>query len=139
MTRAIDAKRGEQEAAPHFSATEVEHFRRDGYVISRGLLDDGLREEMIAATRDGLARLTEPIEFEAERSECDRLHVAHDLLGVLAGVGDDVHLAHPAVGLTDEPCDRHIGQATDLPLHLSEINVVHAVLLRPHDRMSAKE
>jgi len=49
-----------------FTEAEVDHFRRDGYVIARGLLGEDLREQMMAITRDGLARLVEPIEFEAD-------------------------------------------------------------------------
>ncbi|MEX2287730.1 MAG: phytanoyl-CoA dioxygenase family protein [Planctomycetaceae bacterium] len=49
-----------------FSPAEIEHFRRNGYVISRRLAGDELRLAMLDATLDGLNRLTEPLEFEAD-------------------------------------------------------------------------
>lgn len=51
---------------PAFTADELARFDRDGYVIVRGLADDGLRRRMFNVTLDGLHRLIEPIEFEAD-------------------------------------------------------------------------
>ena len=65
------------------------------------------------------------IELEPERRERDRLHVAHDLLRVLALMRDDVHFGDATVGLGDEPNDRHVGQPTDLPLDFRQIQFVH--------------
>ena len=49
-----------------FTADEVARFQRDGYAIVRGLADERLRREMLAATHDGLAREIGPVEYEAE-------------------------------------------------------------------------
>ena len=65
-TTAVDQSSHLQDVSPLFSPAEVDQFRRDGYVISRRLLDDELREEMLRITRDGLTRLIEPLEFEAD-------------------------------------------------------------------------
>jgi phytanoyl-CoA hydroxylase len=51
-----------------FTDEEVEAFRRDGYLVLRQLAEPDLRERMLAATLDGLARETPPIEYEAELS-----------------------------------------------------------------------
>jgi len=53
-------------AAESFSASEVEQFRRDGFVISRNLADSSLLRTMKEATLDGLAQSIEPIEYEAD-------------------------------------------------------------------------
>ena len=53
-------------AGTHFSADEVAAFHRDGYAIVRGLGDERLRRDMLAATLDGLARTIAPVEYEAE-------------------------------------------------------------------------
>jgi phytanoyl-CoA hydroxylase len=49
-----------------FSAEEVEHFHRSGYIIIRGMVGPELRQTMIEATLAGLAGEVEPLEFEAE-------------------------------------------------------------------------
>lgn len=41
-------------------------FERDGFVIVRGLASVRLRQRMLEVTLDGLARLIEPLEFEAD-------------------------------------------------------------------------
>ncbi len=52
--------------ADRFTDAEVEAFRRDGYLVLRDFAPIPLREEMLAATLDGLARETPPIEYEGE-------------------------------------------------------------------------
>lgn len=54
--------------AERFTEEEVAAFRRDGYLVLRQFADDAMRNRMLAATQDGLAREIEPIEFEAELS-----------------------------------------------------------------------
>ncbi|QDT77480.1 1-deoxypentalenic acid 11-beta-hydroxylase [Gimesia maris] len=48
------------------SAEEVEKFEQDGYLILRNLCPETLRQEMLAATKDGLSRVVEPVEYEAD-------------------------------------------------------------------------
>ena len=54
------------DASTGFTADEVAGFQRDGYVIVRHLADGDLRQRMLEATFEGLAREIEPIEFEAD-------------------------------------------------------------------------
>ena len=56
------------EAPPleRFIADEVHGFETDGYIVVRNLAPAALRERMLSVTREGVARLTEPIEFEAD-------------------------------------------------------------------------
>lgn len=49
-----------------FSMEEVEHFRQQGYVISRGLTQESLRLQMQQVTLEGLGREIGPLEFEAD-------------------------------------------------------------------------
>jgi len=49
-----------------FLPEERDAFQRNGYVIVPGLADAPTRELMLEATRDGLARGREPIEYEAD-------------------------------------------------------------------------
>lgn len=49
-----------------FTQTEVEQFDRDGFVIVRGMADESVRCQMIAATFDGLKQLSGPIEYEVD-------------------------------------------------------------------------
>ena len=70
--------------------------------------------------------ITRPVELEPERRQRDRLHVAHDLLRVLALMRDDVHFGDATVGFGDEPNDRDVGQPTDLPFDFREVQFVHA-------------
>ena len=49
-----------------FTCDEIAQFDRDGYVVVRSLAALSLRERMLAATRDGLERELEPIEYEAD-------------------------------------------------------------------------
>ena len=72
-----------------------------------------------------------PVELETERRERDRLHVAHDLLGVLALMGDDVHFGDPAVGFGDDPHDRYVGKPADLSLDFGQVQFVHVKLAHP--------
>ena len=48
------------------SAEEVEKFEQDGYLIFRNLCPESLRQEMLAATKEGLAQVVEPVEYEAD-------------------------------------------------------------------------
>ena len=66
------------------------------------------------------------VELEAEAGQRDRLHVADDLLRPLAGLGDHVHLGDAATRLRDDPRDRDVGQATDFPFHVGEVEIVHS-------------
>ena len=86
----------------------------------------GLVEDAAAELDDGDDAA---IELEPERRQRDRLHVAHDLLGVLALVRDDVNLGDPSVGLGDEPNDRNVGKPTDLPFDFRQVQFVHALVL----------
>jgi phytanoyl-CoA hydroxylase len=49
-----------------FSSAETEQFRRDGFVIVRGLAGESMRRAMLEATLDGIAREVEPLEYEAD-------------------------------------------------------------------------
>lgn len=49
-----------------FSDDEVARFERDGFLVARGLVGEPLRQRMLDVTLDSLARLVEPIEFEAD-------------------------------------------------------------------------
>ncbi|MEX0701062.1 MAG: phytanoyl-CoA dioxygenase family protein [Planctomycetales bacterium] len=53
-------------AARGFSPGELEHFRREGFVIVRGMADESIRSGMWAATRAGLAEEIAPLEYEAD-------------------------------------------------------------------------
>jgi phytanoyl-CoA hydroxylase len=53
-------------ALPVFTDEELAAFHRDGYVIVRALADEPLRRRLLEVTLDGLHRLIEPIEFEAD-------------------------------------------------------------------------
>ncbi|MFH1300238.1 MAG: phytanoyl-CoA dioxygenase family protein [Planctomycetota bacterium] len=48
------------------TSEELEKFEQDGYLILRNLCPESLRQEMLAATKDGLARVVEPVEYEAD-------------------------------------------------------------------------
>ena len=67
------------------------------------------------------------VELEPERSECDRLDVAGDLLRVLARMGDHVDFADPTARFGDETSDRDVGEPADLALDLGQIELVHAL------------
>jgi phytanoyl-CoA hydroxylase len=54
--------------AERFTTDEVEAFRRDGYLVLRDFAPLAMRERMLAATLDDLAREVEPIEYEGELS-----------------------------------------------------------------------
>lgn len=62
----IEVPNRTEPAGELFTADEVARFQRDGYAIVRGLADERLRREMLAATHDGLAREIGPVEYEAE-------------------------------------------------------------------------
>lgn len=49
-----------------FTPEDLEQFQRDGYVIARGLANEDVRRQMLAATHEGLDRMIEPIEYEAD-------------------------------------------------------------------------
>lgn len=49
-----------------FTAEELARFETDGYLIVRGLANAALLQRMLDVTRDGVRRLVEPIEFEAD-------------------------------------------------------------------------
>jgi phytanoyl-CoA hydroxylase len=63
MTTAVLA---EPAALPAFTADDLAAFQRDGYVIVRGLAHEPLRLRLLDVTLDGLRRLVEPLEFEAD-------------------------------------------------------------------------
>jgi phytanoyl-CoA hydroxylase len=63
---ALESTLGVSQPAVCFTNEEVEQFRREGYVIARGLGDRQVLATMLAATFDGLAREIEPIEYEAD-------------------------------------------------------------------------
>lgn len=48
------------------TSDELAQFEQDGYLILRKLCPEPLRQEMLAATKDGLARVVEPVEYEAD-------------------------------------------------------------------------
>ncbi|WP_298868368.1 phytanoyl-CoA dioxygenase family protein [uncultured Gimesia sp.] len=48
------------------TSEEVVQFEQDGYLILRNLCPESLRQEMLAATQDGLSRVVEPVEYEAD-------------------------------------------------------------------------
>lgn len=52
--------------ASAFTADEVGQFRRDGYVVVRGLAPDALRERMLGIARAHLAQAVAPVEYEAD-------------------------------------------------------------------------
>jgi phytanoyl-CoA hydroxylase len=54
--------------ADRFTDEEVGAFRRDGYLVVSQFAGPEVRERMLAATLDGLARSLPPIEYEAELS-----------------------------------------------------------------------
>lgn len=45
---------------------EARQFEQDGYLILRNLCPESLRQEMLAATKEGLSRVVEPVEYEAD-------------------------------------------------------------------------
>ena len=49
-----------------FSPADLQLFHRDGYLIVRGLAPTDLLERMRQVTQEGLARIIEPVEFEAD-------------------------------------------------------------------------
>lgn len=49
-----------------FSDDELTRFERDGYAVVCGLGPEPLRRRMLEVTREGLSRLIEPIEYEAD-------------------------------------------------------------------------
>lgn len=53
-------------ASCKFSEAELSQCERDGYVIARGLTPDAMRRRMLEVTLDGVARLVDPIEYEAD-------------------------------------------------------------------------
>ncbi|MGC1276413.1 MAG: phytanoyl-CoA dioxygenase family protein [Planctomycetaceae bacterium] len=54
--------------AERFTDDELTAFRRDGWCVLRQFVEPALRERMLAATLDGLARNLPPIEYEGELS-----------------------------------------------------------------------
>ena len=53
-------------ARERFDAEDLARFRRDGYVIVRGLAERSVRERMLAVARAHLEGGVEPIEYEAD-------------------------------------------------------------------------
>lgn len=49
-----------------FTASQLQQFQRDGYVIVRGLAPPELTQTLLAAARADLARQTAPLEYEAD-------------------------------------------------------------------------
>ena len=70
-----------------FTADEIEFFQKNGYIISRKLADERLREEMLDATFEGLGGHIEPNEYEA-----------------------DLHYPRESRRLTDTACERAVAQ-----------------------------
>lgn len=62
----IDGNKSTAEAGELFSTRDLEQFARDGYIIVRQLARPSLRDRMLQVTRDGLARGTPPLEYEAD-------------------------------------------------------------------------
>lgn len=52
--------------ADAFTAEELAQFERDGFLIVRGLGGEAVRQRMLDVTLGGVARLVEPVEFEAD-------------------------------------------------------------------------
>ncbi|QDV49038.1 phytanoyl-CoA dioxygenase family protein [Gimesia fumaroli] len=48
------------------TSEEFAKFEQDGYLILRNLCPESLRQEMLATTKDGLSRVVEPVEYEAD-------------------------------------------------------------------------
>lgn len=48
------------------SASQIEQFRRDGYLVFRGLASPGQCERMLAATREHLQQAIAPVEYETD-------------------------------------------------------------------------
>lgn len=48
------------------SEEQVQAFNRDGFIIAKGLVDEVMRERMLASIQDDVARHSAPIEYEAE-------------------------------------------------------------------------
>jgi phytanoyl-CoA hydroxylase len=65
-TPLVDSSCRTDSRAQEFTPAELEQFRRDGYVISRGLVDEPLRRQMLAAALDDLQRERGPVEFETD-------------------------------------------------------------------------
>jgi phytanoyl-CoA hydroxylase len=51
---------------PRFTVEELQAFRRDGFVVVRGLADERIVQRMREVTLDNLARRVEPLELEAD-------------------------------------------------------------------------
>src|SRR4051812_23715803 len=49
-----------------FSPSELERFRRDGYVVVRALAPERLRMRMLEVAKAHLASATPPVEYEAD-------------------------------------------------------------------------
>ena len=48
------------------SPEQVRSFQRDGFIIARGMVDETMRQRMLASIQDDVARHAAPIEYEAE-------------------------------------------------------------------------
>ncbi|MBO9536685.1 phytanoyl-CoA dioxygenase family protein [Herbaspirillum sp.] len=48
------------------SPAQVESFRKEGYLLLKGMLPADRREQMLAVTREHLSRAVAPLEYEAE-------------------------------------------------------------------------
>ncbi|TFV87741.1 phytanoyl-CoA dioxygenase family protein [Oxalobacteraceae bacterium OM1] len=49
-----------------FSASELERFRHDGYLVAPGMASTATCDAMLAVTQDHLRREVQPVEYEAE-------------------------------------------------------------------------
>jgi phytanoyl-CoA hydroxylase len=50
----------------HFSSDELHAFARDGFIVVRGMVDQPLRDRMLAATLEGIRGEIPPLEYEAD-------------------------------------------------------------------------
>ncbi len=53
-------------SAPLLSPAEIASFKEHGFLVVRRLADDAMRENILRAAKDHLARAVEPIEYEAD-------------------------------------------------------------------------
>jgi phytanoyl-CoA hydroxylase len=100
-------------AAPDsFTEDDLARFERDGFIIVRGLGGEALRQRMLDVTLDGLARLIEPVEFEADvhypgAPESRDVHGGHTVRRLQAALSRD----HVFVEwLTSPPLVSRLGQ-----------------------------
>ena len=62
------SKSHEKVLSEGLSALQVQQFKRDGYLIVRGLADESLRRRMIEAVESSMAPALGPLEYETDLS-----------------------------------------------------------------------